>query len=357
MPENKHLRLLLVLLYIALGALGLWLTARFLVPWLLPFLIAWALAALLEPPVCLCMDGLHLPRWAAAALCTLLLTALILGLLFLGAWRVGYEVAVLLRRLPVLLSGLPALSDWLEKAVYRLVVAAPVSLQDWLRQALEGLVSQGVGLPSQFYDWLLAAVTGAASALPNLALFLFTAVLATYFTSARRPALLVFLRRQVPRPWLARFRGAGRRLKSTLGGWLRAQGLLMLITFGQVAAGLLLLRVDLALLLAAAIALVDALPIFGTGTVLIPWAVLELLAGNLRLALGLLALYLVVWLVRSLLEPRLLGARAGLPPLPALMAMYVGFRAFGVAGMVLAPLVLLLLKELHDAGFLRLWRD
>lgn len=125
MPENKHLRLLLVLLYIALGALGLWLTARFLVPWLLPFLIAWALAALLEPPVRLCMDGLHLPRWAAAALCTLLLTALILGLLFLGAWRVGYEVAVLLRRLPVLLSGLPALSDWLEKAVYRLVVAAP----------------------------------------------------------------------------------------------------------------------------------------------------------------------------------------------------------------------------------------
>ena len=87
MPENKHLRLL-VLLYIALGALGLWLTARFLVPWLLPFLIAWALAALLEPPVRLCMDGLHLPRWAAAALCTLLLTALILGLLFLGAWRV-----------------------------------------------------------------------------------------------------------------------------------------------------------------------------------------------------------------------------------------------------------------------------
>ena len=65
MPENKHLRLLLVLLYIALGALGLWLTARFLVPWLLPFLIAWALAALLEPPVRLCMDGLHLPRWAA----------------------------------------------------------------------------------------------------------------------------------------------------------------------------------------------------------------------------------------------------------------------------------------------------
>lgn len=97
------------------------------------------------------------------------------------------------------------------------MVAAPVSLQDWLRQALEGLISQGVGLPSQFYNWLLTAAAGAASALPNLAFFLFTTILATYFTSARRPALLLFLRRQVPRPWLARFRGAGRRLKSTLG--------------------------------------------------------------------------------------------------------------------------------------------
>ena len=356
MPENKHLRLL-VLLYIALGALGLWLTARFLVPWLLPFLIAWALAALLEPPVRLCMDGLHLPRWAAAALCTLLLTALILGLLFLGAWRVGYEVAVLLRRLPVLLSGLPALSDWLEKAVYRLVVAAPVSLQDWLRQALEGLVSQGVGLPSQFYDWLLAAVTGAASALPNLALFLFTAVLATYFTSARRPALLVFLRRQVPRPWLARFRGAGRRLKSTLGGWLRAQGLLMLITFGELTLGFLFLGVDLSILLAALTALVDALPVFGTGTVLIPWALLELLSGRFSMALGLFVLYLIVSLVRSLLEPKLVGDRVGLPPLAALLCMYVGFRAFGVGGMVLSPLAAILIKEAHDCGIVRLWRD
>ena len=131
----------------------------------------------------------------------------------------------------------------------------------------------------------------------------------------------------------------------------------MLITFGELAVGFLLLRVDLALLLAALVALVDALPVFGTGTVLLPWAVLALLGGETGLALGLLALYAAVSFVRSLLEPKLVGGKVGLPPLAALLAMYVGFRAFGVAGMILSPLAAILIKQLHDCGLIRLWRD
>lgn len=98
----------------------------------------------------------------------------------------------------------------------------------------------------------------------------------------------------------------------------------MLITFGELALGLLLLRVDLALVLSALIALVDALPVLGTGTVLVPWALVSLLGGNWKLALGLAVLYGVIWLVRSLLEPRLIGSRVGLPPLAALLSLYVG---------------------------------
>ena len=112
----------------------------------------------------------------------------------------------------------------------------------------------------------------------------------------------------------------------------------MLLTFGEVAVGLLVLRVDLALLAAGLAALVDALPIFGAGTVLVPWALWSLLDGDWPLALGLLILYGVVTLVRTLLEPKLVGKRVGLHPLAALAAMYVGFQVFGVAGMILAPL-------------------
>ena len=103
-------------------------------------------------------------------------------------------------------------------------------------------------------------------------------------------------------------------------------------------------------------ALVDALPVFGTGTVLLPWALVTFLSGDWKLALGLLALYGLVSLVRSLLEPKLVGDKVGLPPLAALFAMYLGFKALGVPGMILAPLAAIFVKRLHDSGVIKLWR-
>ena len=100
----------------------------------------------------------------------------------------------------------------------------------------------------------------------------------------------------------------------------------------------------------------DCLPVFGTGTVLVPWGALCLLTGNVPKGLGLLALYGVISLVRSVLEPKIMAAQVDLPPLAALAAMYVGFCAFGVAGMVLCPMALLCVKQLHDSGWLRLWK-
>ena len=99
-----------------------------------------------------------------------------------------------------------------------------------------------------------------------------------------------------------------------------------------------------------------ALPVFGTGTVLVPWGALCLLTGNVPKGLGLLALYGVISLVRSVLEPKIMAAQVDLSPLAALAAMYVGFCAFGVAGMVLCPMALLCVKQLHDSGWLRLWK-
>lgn len=357
MPENKHLRFLLKLFYLLLGALGAWILLTVLLPWLLPFLLALALAALLERPVTFLMDRAGLPRWGAAMACTLALVLLLGGGLGLLLWRAGYEIALLLGRLPTLLSGLPTLGHRLEDLAYRFIVAAPVQYQDFFRQALDSLLKQGLALPTRFYDALAAFVTSAAAALPGAGLFLFTTALATYFSSAGRSGLLAFLRRQVPRAWRPWCRAGKRQLLGAFAGWLRAQATLMLITFGELAVGFLLLRVDLALLLAALVALVDALPVFGTGTVLLPWAVLALLGGDAGLALGLLAVYAAVSCVRSLLEPKLVGDKVGLPPLAALLAMYVGFRAFGVAGMILSPLAAILIKQLHDCGLIRLWRD
>ena len=357
MAEKRLVRVLLTLLCAALAAAGVWLAFTVLLPWVLPFLLALGLAWLMEPAVKMLMGRFRLKRGLAAALTTAGLALLLCGALGLVLWRVGYELALLLGRLPVLLSGLPALGNQVEDWAYRFIVALPVQLQDFAKDALDGFIRQGISLPAKLYDSLAGIAAGAAAAVPDAMLFLFTTALAAYFTSAARPQVLSFLSRQMPTSWRERLRKAVPVLKGALGGWLRAQGLLMPITFGELTAGLLILRVDLALLLAALVALVDALPVFGTGTVLLPWSLFSLLSGDWKRALGLAALYGLVSAVRSLLEPRLVGQKAGLPPLAALFVMYVGFQAFGVWGMILSPLAAVLLKQLHDSGIFRLWRD
>ena len=353
MPENKHLRFLLKLLYAALALGALWLGLRFLLPWVLPFLLAWGLAAALEPALTLLRARFRLPRRPAAALCVLVLAALLCGGLWLLAWRVWYELGLLLERLPSLLSGLPALGTALEEWLYRCTVALPVRLQAMFRETVEGLAQQGASLPDKLYEWLGGLVSGAVSALPTAFLFLFTTRLAAYFISAERPALRAALVRRIPARWHPRLREGRDHALHTVGGWLKAQGVLMAITFGEVLAGLLLLRTGPALLPAAGVALVDALPIFGAGVVLVPWALFAFLTGSRWTALGLLILCGVVTAVRSILEPRLVGGKLGLHPLLALAAMYVGFQAFGVAGMILAPLAAAAGKSAWDAGLFR----
>ena len=344
-------------IYFVLAGLLLWGLLTLLLNWALPFLAGFALAALLEPSVRFLTRRLRLPRWAAAGLCTLLLALALAGGLALLLWRLWLALTSLLRDLPSLLAPLTATGDRLSLWARQLLVAAPPELRPTLQAGLDALTQQAAALPAQLSATVAERAAALCAALPRWGLGLFTTALAAYFSSAGRPALVAFLWRQVPPERRAGVSVGLDRLRAAAGGWLRAQGLLTLSTFSLLALGLLLLGVPSPLLPAAATALTDALPVLGAGLVLIPWAGASLLTGNLTLGLGLLVLWGLIWAVRSLLEPRLVGRQAGLPPLAALVAMYMGFQALGVAGMVLAPLGLTLAKALHDAGLLTLWRD
>jgi len=148
-------------------------------------------------------------------------------------------------------------------------------------------------------------------------------VLAVYFTSLNYPAILAFLKRQLPLAWQDKCRRAAQCFRTTILKWLRAEMLLILATFGVLLAGFLWMGLDYALLAAVFTALVDALPVLGTGTVLFPWALGCFLMGNMEQGLALLALYAVGLIVHTLLEPRLLAGQADLPPITVYEPTYV----------------------------------
>jgi len=122
------------------------------------------------------------------------------------------------------------------------------------------------------------------------------------------------------------------------------------VTFFELLLGFLLMRQRYALLLALLITLLDALPVFGTGTALVPWALFTLLFGFPPRAIVLLALHLCTLITRNTLEPKLISAQAGLPPVASLFAMYLGYCAFGVAGMILFPFFLLLVSQVANVS-------
>ena len=111
-----------------------------------------------------------------------------------------------------------------------------------------------------------------------------------------------------------------------------------------------------ALVVALIVALVDLLPVIGTSTILIPWGIVELILGNVKLGVGILVTMAIVFVIRQIIEPRIVSGQVGLHPLITLVCIFVGLKIFGVIGMLIVPLVVLCIKELNDTGRIHLWK-
>ena len=353
--QEKQRAFLVRTAYWAVWAVLLWLGVRYLLRWLLPFLLALALAAAVEPVIAWCRRRMGLKRGFTAAVVTIAVTGAILALAAVIVWQLIRQAAELLGQLPGLLAGLPGMTEDLRQRLEDFCAACPQGLRSWLEEVPALLGTLAAGVAQRASGACITAAAALAAAQPGVFLFCGTTALAVFFTAGSYPRVMAFFRRQLGHR-LDRARGVKANLLSTLGKWCRAQAILLGVTFCELLAGFLLMGQRYALLLAAVTALVDALPVFGTGTVLLPWAAVCLLAGQAPRAVALAALYAVISAVRSLLEPKVMAAQAGLPPLASLAAMYAGFRALGVAGMILLPMALLFVKQLHDEGYVGLWK-
>jgi len=345
MYETRVKRLLLWFSAAAAAAASLYVALRFLLPWLLPFFIAAAMAAVIEPAVRWLQTRLRFKRGFSSLVLTLFLLFVLGGLLSLLGTALTGEAYALLRRVPALLAAIPETLRALLARLERCAALCP----PWLREAVEDTLTRSVtdagALLGTVTERLLTALGSLVTILPRLLLAAATSVLAIYFTSSALPELRTAITQSTSAATRRNLASLRRVFSRSVSRWLRAELTLCAVTFAELLAGFWFLRQPYALLLAFLITLVDALPVFGTGTVLLPWALVAVLMQNTPKALCLALLYLVTLTVRNMLEPRLLGAVAGVPPILSLLAMYLGFCTFGVGGMVLFPFALLLASQ------------
>ena len=326
------------LLGAVLGFGALWVGLRYALPVALPFLLGLLLALAAEPVTSLCVQRGGLSRTISSGIGVgSVLLSLTVLLSLLGA--------VVVREIGVLMGALPDLQQTARDGIHlaqtqllRAAQQAPDGVRPLLSGMLERFFSDGTAVMDMVTDRLPGVLGAVLGAVPDSALMIGTGILAGFMISARLPELRALLARHIPEKWKNTYFPAMKRIRSALWGWLKAQLVLCLVTYGIVTVGFLFMGIPFAPAWAVLVALVDAVPLLGTGTVLVPCAIVCIFQGEGSRALSYLIIYGLSAGARAVLEPRLVGKNLGLDPLVTLFAIYTGYRFWGFLGLILAPM-------------------
>lgn len=338
---KKHIPIALILLLILLGL-------RYILPFVMPVLLGLLLAMALSPLIVKLQDKSGLSRSAASLATIIGILAVLAALLFFAGKFLMHEAerfSSLLPELFLAISGyISSFVSWVDGLTGNLPQGASDALSSWA----EGLLNSGGTLASGLYEKVFSMVSGFLGSLPEHLLFILTLLLSCYFSAAELPRIRELLELHLPQNFLHQWSSILSSGKSVLVGWFRAQLKLMGITFLVLLVGFLLLGVDLPFLFALGISLLDALPLFGTGVILLPWGLLSMISGELNKGIGLIIIYGIAALLRNVLEPKFLGDQLGISPLFSLLALYAGYRLSGFWGMILLPLGVMVFAEVYS---------
>lgn len=344
MPQEAKKNFLINLLY-CLAVFGLiYIISAFLLKYFMPFILGGLIAWAVQKPARVLSDKTHLKRSACAMLtAVLLLTALTAS--------IGLAVYAVINRAGGFLSELTYLSDKLSH--YTDIIYSVIhSFTDKLPEKISSALNSAYG---DILQRLLTAATELASEtagqiagfIPEFVLFLIVTAVASCYIAADFPVLVRFICNLCGE----KICNIAVRVKEiALNSIFKiAKGylLLMLLTFAELFIGLLALRVKHALILAMLISFVDILPVFGTGTVLVPWGSSALLLGESRFGIGLLILYAAIILVRNFAEPKIIGEQIGINPLFTLIFMFIGAKLSGLVGMIIFPMVFIIVIKYY----------
>ena len=315
----------------------------------MPFVVGMIFAMIANPMVKFLEKRIKINRKYGSVM-----IVLVIGLVVLACYGAG---AVLAKGIGAFMAYLPTMSanagtefseainqlqQLLEKLPFTQNVdlsAIGTAIQDFLTNFVSSSDSATLGAIGEF-----------AKSLPDTIVGIVVGLLAAYFFIADKDKLITGVEKHLSAGFLAKTERIYKQLVHAVGGYFKAQFKIMGVIYVILLIGLLILRVDFAWLIAFGIAFLDMLPVFGTGTVLCPWAVIKLFTGDYKMAVGMIVLYVVSLVVHQIVQPKLIGDSVGLDPFASLLFMFIGYRVGSVVGMILAIPVGMILINLYEAG-------
>ena len=347
---KRYLRMILNIVIPFLGlCLVIFLGPR-LLRFFMPFVVGWILALLANPLVRFLERRVKLVRRHGSMLIIIAALAIVISLFYGAGLLVYREMGSFLADAPEIYQSVIAeIGDALQNG-RKLAEYFPQNLQPPLLAFSDNLDGLFGKLVSRAAEPTVQIAGHVAKSIPNLLVNMVIIILSSYLFLADRESIMRWLKEHLPAFVFRYIEYMKRDAKGLIGGYFLAQFRIMCVVALILAAGFLVLGVRCGVLLAFLTAILDFLPIFGTGTVLFPWAVVKLFAGEYAYATGLILLYILTQVVRQIIQPKIVGESMGLPPLMTLFLLYLGFKLRGLTGMILAVPVGLVFINFYKYG-------
>ncbi len=341
LPRPFWAKVLVLCAYLFIGIGALFVLAR-IIPAAAPFIVAWIVAWALARPIEWISARTKMKRAIIAAGITAAVIAVLVLILFKLGDLIISEAGGILESLGQNASGIEKRMNDMTRSLGEKFpsldeIGGGGAIESGLRELLDDILARVTSFVGEL-------ATGIVRSAPSAVLFVIVTVVAAFYFTCGYPSIKASLCRMIPQSGRNRIFDFLSSATDMIKFYLRANIIICAVTFGLLFFGFMVMRFEYIALTALIIALIDFLPVFGVGIVLIPWSIFELIGGDYAVGFGLLILYACCILVRQMLEPRLISEKVGLHPAATLAAMYFGFRFLGILGMIFLPLAITLIS-------------
>lgn len=316
----------------------------------MPFVVGWIIAMIASPLVRFFEKTLKIRRKAGSAFVIIAVIALVIV--------AGYFIGVkLIEQIVEFISDMPQLWDAMQLDFTEIGEKLSVAFK-YLPKEFQITVSKITGNVQEYFGSIMGSISeptlealgNFAKNLPNIVISIIMSLLFAYFCVADREYVPRLLEKVLPKSLLERWYLIKRGLARAVGGYFKAQLKIEIWMYVLLGIGFAILNVKYAFIIAVGVAFLDFLPFFGTGTVLIPWAVIKFLSGDYKMVIGLLIIWGVGQLARQIIQPKIVGDSVGLSPIPTIVLLFVGYRLAGVVGMIIAVPIGIIVLNMYEEG-------
>lgn len=361
--------------YIALVCAVIFFACKYTFGLLLPFVFAFCIATLLQKPVNFITKKTPVKRSLAGALCVFALIGIVIFILVFAGVQLFTQIRGFVDYLIARLHNISQVSENIKVWVLDVISFLPEALRTTLNEQItlffDEIITNGfenISISSIGIDWgsLISkggiAIKDTVVQIPSVLIACVVSVIACVFMTSDYNRIKYFILNQFSDEHRKKLVMSKKLAEGTLRKMIKAYSLIILITTAEMLVGLTALKLigvfdsEFIIVISIGIAVIDIIPVLGTGTVLVPWAIYSFITGKIGMGVGLLVIYAVVTVLRQIIEPKLVAGQVGLPPIVTIIAMYVGTKTIGVLGFFILPFAVIVIKELNDNGIIRLFK-